>query len=903
MSDEKKNSKYNSVTISDKTFIELFPIDPSLVEDIRIITVPVSVRVKNILMHNGIKTVADLCKMKVNDFISLHGSGKKCYEDICAFLSELSNGNMEFPDVGKRNCSTTQIVIDNIEDILNRDFAFCEHLPVEHNDRLIIDKYKEAVEILGTDLAWISYKTPNKITPLMDAFDSLIKAQRELEYRKNKTHEAILLISEQRRNNYAYGYINAFTNNDYQRNTLYKIYSLESHPRALVKDFKLEIISDSVSDFKLLLDFLKWCSFDIDREISELFKILYGKSNNIQEVIRNRAAGDTLGMIGDKMGITRERVRQIELKAKRIFNFWQNQNRVLSKISAERNGDTVLSSLELSDYFGDRYAEMAFLLRNSESATYYYDSQLDVFVLGDESISTSIEHIIDALPDAFDERKYDSIINEAEKEQGIPRELLEKAICDEFQKDGATWHRTHLSLTAIYTEILEKYYPDGIDIYSENELQVFRYIASEEFGCTNLPNNNRAISARLSEIGILCGRGKYRTKKKAYISKELASKIHQYIAESPAVIFMTNTLYSVFEEELLQFGIDNKYYLQGVLRELYGSEFVFRRDYISKDESVTSLYVEIIQYIKRYSHPITKNDIKNAFPGVTEIVISFATSDISIINLFGSYIHRDKLNLSDSDKMYFEGVLHRFISNNGAVIHYKNIYDFIEHDNSDLLRKIYVNFPTNLFSVLESLFKDKYQFKRPFIADIDTDIGNPEEQLRDLVANSETIEISDIIAFAKENNYAIYSILELINSFNETHLLISRDTLATLEYIGINENIAKEVLSALQGEIVDTVLVTSLECIYKLPKLNVPWTEWLVYAVVNRYGESIEVGTTSNQFRLSVPIIAPKGKLNREKFDGVSVDTTASIAQADDLDNIDDLISDFIELDFDEDLI
>ena len=37
--------------------------------------------------------------------------------------------------------------------------------------------------------------------------------------------------------------------------------------------------------------------------------------------------------------------------------------------------------------------------------------------------------------------------------------------------------------------------------------------------------------------------------------------------------------------------------------------------------------------------------------------------------------------------------------------------------------------------------------------------------------------------------------------------------------------------------------------------------------------------------------------------DGVSVDTTVSIAQVDDLDNIDDLISDFIEFDLDEDLI
>jgi hypothetical protein len=62
-------------------------------------------------------------------------------------------------------------------------------------------------------------------------------------------------------------------------------------------------------------------------------------------------------------------------------------------------------------------------------------------------------------------------------------------------------------------------------------------------------------------------------------------------------------------------------------------------------------------------------------------------------------------------------------------------------------------------------------------------------------------------------------------------------------------------------------------------------------------------GTTSNQFKLSVPVVAPRGNLDVQKYEGVSVDTTVSIAQVDDLDNIDDLISDFIEFDLDEDLI
>ena len=205
--------------------------------------------------------------------------------------------------------------------------------------------------------------------------------------------------------------------------------------------------------------------------------------------------------------------------------------------------------------------------------------------------------------------------------------------------------------------------------------------------------------------------------------------------------------------------------------------------------------------------------------------------------------------------------------------------------------------------MLEYLFREQYQFKRPFVANIGVEIGDPEEQLQDLIINSEEIAISEITSFAKENHYEIYSILELLNNFNDTHLLVNRNTFATIEHIGINDDVANDVISILESEVTDTVLVTSLECIYNLPKINVPWTEWLIYSVVNKWSNSLVVGTTSNQFKLSVPIIAPSGKLDTQRYQGVSVDTTATITQADDLDNIDDLISDYIELDLDEDLI
>lgn len=891
--------------IDNTTFWDMYPIDLSTVEDVSVQSLPVSVRVTNLLIHNGIKTVADLFRMKVEDFTKLRGAGAKCYEETCKYLATLSSKTVPLdPSIIKARTATKTpaIIVKNIENILKQDFTFCKSIPADSEDIKIIAKYQEAIGILGADFARICYQTPYKVTPLMEALDPLVKSYQEREYRKKQLYECISSIQMTRCNNCAYAYINIFTKEEEKRKILSQIFNLDNVPTARLKDYVFEKVAESVSDFALLLKFLKWCTFDIQDEISELFEKLYGRSKSIQNVLEGRAAGKTLGDVGEKMGITRERVRQIELKAKRIFCHWYSRTYILEKISAEKNGETVLSISDLYESFGDAYGVMLYLLRTVGSSTYYYDPQFDAFIMGDGSLSAIIGHIVEKLPDVFDERKYSETIFSAVEEQNIPQELIEKAILDEFQKDGATYHRIHLSLNKIYTEILEKYYPTGIDIYNEDELQKFRDIAVKEYGCDNLPTKNRSLSARLSDIGILCGRGKYRPKKKSYISKELSDKIYNHIINSSSVIFMTNTLFSIFEDELLTFGIDNKYYLQGILHELFDSEFVFRRDYISKDESVTSFYVEIIKYIKRFSHPITKEDIQKAFPGVTEIVISFATSDPNIINLYGKYIHVSKLNITDSDKKYFEKILAKFV-NNGKVRHYKDLYDYIDHDDSDLLRKLFVNFPTSLFSVLEYLFSDRYQFKRPFIAQMGIEIDAPDEQLKDLILNNEKIAISDITAFAKENRYIIYSILEYLNSYNTSHLLMDMNTLATIDHIGITDTIAKNVIAILQDEVIDTCLITSLECIYRLPKINVPWTEWLIYSIVNKWGETLEVSTTSNQFKLSVPLIAPYGKMNTQKFAGIAVDATPSIPQIDDLDNIDDLIADYIEFDLDEDLI
>ena len=62
-------------------------------------------------------------------------------------------------------------------------------------------------------------------------------------------------------------------------------------------------------------------------------------------------------------------------------------------------------------------------------------------------------------------------------------------------------------LAAIYERVLDTHYPQGFKAYDADELLRFREIIANEYGDVGLPANDRALTARVASICILCGKG------------------------------------------------------------------------------------------------------------------------------------------------------------------------------------------------------------------------------------------------------------------------------------------------------------------------------------------------------------------------------------------------------------
>ena len=542
-------------------------------------------------------------------------------------------------------------------------------------------------------------------------------------------------------------------------------------------------------------------------------------------------------------------------------------------------------------------SDLLFFLQSYESANYTYDRQLDVFVLGDDSITGRVQNCIETLPEIVKASQLDSILGDAAEEADIPLEMLEKAFIDAYRLTGEVFHRCRLSLAAIYERVLDTHYPQGFKAYDADELLRFREIIANEYGDVGLPANDRALTARVASICVLCGKGVYRLKKKDYLPCQLANKICEYIENSESTIFLTNTLFSIFEEELLAAGIDNKYFLQGVLHELFADRFVFRRDYISKDVDVSSVYSAVVDFIKKSNFPVSKAQIQEAFPGITEIVINFSVSDPNVLNYFGEYLHASKLNILDNEKTYLFNVINALTSD-GEAHHGREIYEIISHQKPEILTRNAAMYPFSAFSVVEFLFRDKFQFSRPYVAKNGVEIGRPAERLHDLIYSSDEFTVSEISEFGRDNHFQIYSLLEYVNGCNDEFLLINDDTMMRIDRTGIDEVVAHQVEDIISDSISETTLVKNLSIWADLPSIKVPWTEWLIYSVIFKWGTKLVAATTSNQFRLSVPLVAPVDNFDPSAFKDVDKGDSSVSFVADDLSDMDSLLEDIIGDDF-----
>lgn len=876
------------------TFAEQYGINPQEFADVHVTSLPLSVRVTNRFQGNQIHTVAQLLAKTPADLMSISGFGRGCLDELDRILVSIQANALSEPV--KKARSSNKLAFLYRPKILAGDFSFVEDEALSKKDLETVLEIQNAYDMLGPELV-------SACASGQDAMLDIILMLKKFCFsagRRTEINELINNIPAYRRQNIVRGYIHAYTQDEDKRELLVSQYNSAD---SRLGDFIGQGLENE-NTFLQVKKFFKWCTFNLSEDVETLLQPLFD-NNRLKTVIEMRARKNTLERTGNKLNVTRERIRQLEAKALRIFAKYQGRIKLIAKISAEKNSNSIITPADIERYCENFSVELLYLLRNYNSSIYTYDAQLDVFIIGDDSIHERVYSYVETLPDFFSVKDLPQIIETAKEEHDLSGEMVEKAVCEAYRSTGDVFHRCRLSLGAIYTAILKEHYPNGIMAYDPEEIKRFRSLVTATYGEVNMPANDRALTARIAGICVLCGKGMYRLKQKQYIPKELAQRIYNYITESEYSIFLTNTLFAVFEEDLLKAGVDNKYYLQGILHELYGDKLVFRRDYVSKDGGETSIYSSVMDLVQASRYPVSKSQIQEAFPGIPDIVISFAVGDPSILNYFGEYLHASKLTIAPEEERYLNDVISRMLTDQ-LPHHIEDVYEIIDNERPEILTRNAARFPFSAFSVLEYLFRDSYQFVRPYIAAKGVKIGRPSELLHDLLYSSEQFTFDDISDFCRENHYTIQSQLEFVNSCNDAYLIINNSTVMAIDKIGVTATIAQIVEDAIADEINCTMPINQLTGWAKFPSLNVPWTDWLVYSVLAKWATKVDVAPSFSQFRMAIPLVAPKGLMDVSPFAEAYKDPAqmnGTSVEIDDLDNIDDLLANLLGDDLLEDKI
>lgn len=867
---------------------ELFNLQPEKYDDISVLSLPFSTRVINRLSYFNINTMHNLLLVDIAFLYRIQGLGANSIQQVLLYCEELSKKEDNFDNEKRKVVS--DVFFENRDYIADGDFSFVDGLSLDEDQEIALTSFREAYSTIGNELANDCIWLPEKIFPVISALSDFCT---NFNWRK-KFKKIYYQIPKTRRKNKAKYYIDAFPCEEKTREELYKCYSSNDELGSIIYSLNTE----SVAKEFLVKKFLTWCSFDLGAEVDQIFSEVYS-SPRIQSVIEGRAQNITLNDLGEQLGITRERVRQIEFKAKNKFFLKIGNQKIIPKIIADHNGKTIITISDIETICTNNTAAFVFLLKELKGDAFRYDRYLDAFVCGNDDLASRIQDYIDTLPDVIHKKDIASIFDTAENEYNLDIEYVEKAFYEVYRITGDIYHRTRLSLSKIYDIVIRKYFQSGIHIYDDNEINTLRQHINEDYGDINLPSSNRAIGSRISDVCILAGRGTYIAKKDHLISAELAQKILSFIINSSSPILFIGNIFSIFEEDLYREGIENRFYLQGVLRELFGDKLFFRRDYVSKDKGITSIYSTIVSYIKSSKYPVKKEELKRKFIGITDIVFTLATSDSEILNYFGEYLHGSNLVIRENEKEYLSDYLAK-ITSDGEAHHIKDIYSSVNKERPEIFRRNAAIWPYSAFSVLEYLFREEYQFERPYVAKKGVEIGSSNERLHEFLYSKDEFAVSDITEFVKENRMHIISLIEYINSINDNYLLVSCDTIVSITEIGVNNSIASFIESCICNEITETTSIRNLLCISQFPTLNYSWDEWLIYSIINKWSNKLEVALSSSQFKKSIPLVSPVGKMDKSKFkDASPVPTHIKI---DNMDDIDDLLADIISDELLEDI-
>lgn len=626
---------------------------------------------------------------------------------------------------------------------------------------------------------------------------------------------------------------------------------------SLLTIFSPDYDSSYVSIFNLKEENKKSFYDDIDN----IFNSLNEKELEILS-LRNGFGGESLTLeeTGQRFGVTRERCRQVEKKAeiKVVSASKKITNQLYAMFFNLATVETRYITLDqVEQYLGSkmRTSYVLFILNNRE-LDIKYDEELNAIYNSDV---ISLDELCQEVKDAYGE-----IIS---LEDFGSLNLFEQSVVRKYYRLMYEKYYIHKNLREreLVCYLIDELFPDGYRCWNEEDFQLLEKKYEEKYGVADCLSSGsiRGYLDRLNYCQI--DKGTYKNRSQCItLPEELLESIISYCLTNGPTVYYT-TIFTRFEDQLRELGINNHYYLKGLIDYSMPSEFTSGKICLSTSSNVVSSYNAILGFMKSFNGEFTLEDLRFRFEGVKDYTfynVLYNETNNGLIWLTSKrFIYISKVVITESTitefKQFIDGV---FASLGAGVTSSRKIFAKLSLTNKALLEKLKLardNFST--FSLIRYLFRDDYGFNRPIISLDKNADTNTYNVIVNYALSLESFNSKTIRNYVSRMNIGgLYSYLSFMEDMSDNFVQVNIETMVRKDKFEMTAEQAKEfedLISLIIGrfEQIDTRLFNGYQM---LPKLKYHWNKYLLVGVVRSFlSDKYEVINTENSYDLTDFII------------------------------------------------
>lgn len=460
---------------------------------------------------------------------------------------------------------------------------------------------------------------------------------------------------------------------------------------------KIATFKDIASDVNFIENYsdastIKLLSLNLEDFIESIIM----RDERSYEIITLYNSGCKLESIGNQFGITRERVRQIVSKIRyKITDLFIDGTSEEELVDLDNYKEIIQKSLL------DTNKISLFNLFTSNDALKANLSLLEEAVLVNLDKTIWIDELMNLIENDIERLDLSSYIS-----GGIIFKKLKNSGNFTISKEAIVNNEKLTgSISDIRTEVIKRLYPNGVYISQENIDNIIN-ITNEVTG-RNKDNSSFFLKNSIVKVCVLRDKNTYIHPDLIDVPGELIEELKKYILDRPGVELFYGTIFRTFEDKLRNYGIDNEYYLHGIL-DKYLSDIieVKARSYHVKGHKAKRI-LDILEELSYNENRIVSLEEFNKFidKDCYRSLINKANSINDLLNYDNNnfYSYRNVV-ITDEDRIRLDKIINEFILYNQ--LDCDDLFERIKGD--DILAKNKVYTSRALKSLIRRIFLNEF---------------------------------------------------------------------------------------------------------------------------------------------------------------------------------------------------